>query len=89
MLFGDIVDQFHDDNSFAHARSAEQADLAALQEGLDQVDDLHAGFEHLGGRGLLIKSRRGAVNRHGLRVLDRTELVHGLANHIHDPPQGA
>ena len=47
VLLGDVVDEFHDDDGLAHAGAAEQADLAALQEGLDQVDDLDAGLEHL------------------------------------------
>ena len=70
MLLSDIVDQFHDDDGLADARTAEQADFAAFQEGLDEVNDLDAGFEHLGGRGLLIKSGCGTMNRHGLRMLD-------------------
>jgi len=33
---------------FAHAGAAEEADLAASHERLQQVDDLDAGLEHLG-----------------------------------------
>ena len=83
MIFGDVVDQFHDDNRLADTRAAEQSDLAALQKGLDEVDDLHAGFEHLGARGLLIERRSEAVNRHPLLVLDGAELIDGFADDIH------
>jgi hypothetical protein len=58
VLLGDVVDQLHDDDGLAHAGAAEEADLAALQKGLDQVDDLDAGLEHLFLRRLLVE--RGA-----------------------------
>jgi peptide chain release factor 1 len=48
---GDVVDQFHHVHGLADAGAAEQADLAALGERADQVDDLDAGFQQLGGRG--------------------------------------
>ena len=67
VLLGDVVDQFHDDDGLADAGAAEQSDLAALQEGLDQVDDLHAGLEHLGGGRLLVE--RGAGRWIGMRSL--------------------
>ena len=40
---GDVVDQFHDQHGLADAGAAEQADLAALGIGCEQVDDLDAG----------------------------------------------
>ena len=45
--FRDVVDQLHHDNRLAHAGAAEQTDLAAAHEWLDQVDDLDARFKHL------------------------------------------
>ena len=44
---GDVVDQLHDDDRLADAGAAERADLAALQERADQIDDLDAGRQHL------------------------------------------
>ena len=44
---GDVVDQLHDDDGLADAGAAERADLAALEERADQIDDLDAGGEHL------------------------------------------
>ncbi len=41
---GDVVDQLLNQNGLTHACAAEQADLAALGIGADQVDDLNAGF---------------------------------------------
>jgi peptide chain release factor 1 len=56
MRLGDVVDQFHDQNGLAHAGAAEQADLAALGVGRQQVDDLDAGDEDLRFRRLLDKA---------------------------------
>ena len=44
---GDVVDEFHDQHGLAHAGATEEADLAALGVGRQQVDDLDAGFEDL------------------------------------------
>ena len=51
------------DDGLADARAAEQADLAAAQIGLEQIDDLDAGLEHFELGGLLFERRRRAVNR--------------------------
>jgi hypothetical protein len=48
MPLGDVVDQFHDDNCLADAGTTECADLTALGEGTDQINDLDAGFKNLG-----------------------------------------
>ncbi len=82
VVLGHVVDEFHDDDRLAHAGAAEQADLAALQKGLDQVDDLDAGLEHLLVGGLLVEQRRGPVNRHARLLADGAELVHRLADHV-------
>jgi len=47
VIFGHVVNKFHDDDGLAHARAAEEANLAALQKWLNEVDDLDAGLEHL------------------------------------------
>ncbi len=48
VALGHVVDQLHDDDGLADAGAAEQADLAALHERRDEVDDLDAGLEDLG-----------------------------------------
>ncbi len=63
VLLGDVVDQLHDDDGLADAGTTEGADLAALGERADQVDDLDAGLEDLGRGVLLDQGRRRAVNR--------------------------
>ena len=89
VLLGDVVDQLHDDDGLADARAAEQADLAALEEWLDEVDDFHAGFKHFRGGGLFVESRGQAVNRHSFFVFDGAQLIDGLADHVHHASQRA
>ena len=62
MRLGDVVDQLHDEDGLADARAAEQADLAALGVGREQVDDLDAGLEDLRLGRLLGIGRRRLVN---------------------------
>src|SRR5207237_459282 len=54
VILRDVVDEFHDDDGLADAGATEQTDLAALEEGLNEVDDFNAGLKHLGFRGLLV-----------------------------------
>jgi hypothetical protein len=58
----DVVDELEHVDGLAHARAAEEADLAALRERADQVDDLDAGLEELGRRRQLVELRRGLVD---------------------------
>jgi hypothetical protein len=60
VLLGEVVDELLDEDGLADAGAAEQADLAALGVGREQVDDLDARLEHLGGRReVLDVGRRG------------------------------
>ena len=47
VAFGDVIDEFHDDDGLAYARTAEGSDFATLGEGTDQIDNLDACFENL------------------------------------------
>ena len=65
---GDVVDQFLNDDGLADAGAAEQADLAALRVGRQQVDDLDAGDENFRLGRLIGEQRRLGVDRTRLRV---------------------
>ena len=83
VLEGDVVDQLHDDDGLADAGAAEQADLAALQVRLEQVDDLDAGLEHLELGRLVLQRRRRTVDRPALLRLHRAiREVDRLAEHV-------
>src|SRR5215204_3952521 len=88
VLHGDVVDQLHDEHGLADARAAEEADLTAAQEGLDEIDDLDAGLEHLHPGGLLVERGGVAVDGVALLGVDRPEVVHGLADDVEHTPQG-
>ena len=87
MLGRHVVDQLLDDDRLADAGPAEQADLTALKERLDQVDHLDAGLEHfLRGR-LLVELRRLPMDRHVHLRVQRTKLIDRLAQHIQHAAQ--
>ena len=84
MRLGDVVDQFLNQNGLADAGAAEQADLAALCIGGQEVDDLDAGDENLGSSRLIGKARRLLMDGAGVGCLDRPQLVHRLTADVHD-----
>ena len=55
--FGDVVDEFHDDDGLADAGAAERADFAALEKRADQINDLDAGRQNLRAGGLIHERR--------------------------------
>ena len=63
VLCRDVVDELGDDDRLADARPAEDPDLAALRERGDEIDDLDARLEHLGGSRLVVERRGGAMDR--------------------------
>src|SRR5579884_1849378 len=87
VLQRDVVDQLHDDDGLADARAAEQADLAAAQIRLQQVDDLDAALEHLQLGRLLFEIGRRAMNGPALFRVDRTHVVDRLADYVQHAAQ--
>ena len=80
----DIVDQLKHRDGLADAGAAEQADLAALRKGANQVDHLDAGGQELDRRRELIELRRQLMDLAALVGLDRSLLVDRAAQYIHD-----
>ena len=58
VLLGDVVDELEHVDGLADAGAAEQADLAALGEGHEEVDDLDAGDQQILAARLLGECRR-------------------------------
>ncbi len=81
---GDVVDELLNEHGLADASAAEQADLAALGVGREQVDDLDAGDEDLRFRRLVDEGRRGLMDGAALGGLDGACLVDGIADDVHD-----
>ena len=88
MALGHVVDQLLNHYGLAHTGSAEQADLAALHERGNQVDDLDSGLEDLG-LGLEIGELRGLpVNGPALGVLgQRRATIDRLAQYVENAAQ--
>src|SRR6202021_3175956 len=72
---GDTVDHLLNQDRLAHARTTEQGDLPTPHVRREQVDDLQAGFEHLGARFQLVERRRLAVNGPVSEVFSAAWLV--------------
>ena len=69
------------------AGATEQADLAAAQIRLQQIDDLDAGLEHLEVGVLLLKGGSMTMNWVRRRKLNRALLVDRIADDVHDTAQ--
>ena len=84
-LRGDPVDHLGDEHGLAHAGAAEQADLAALEVGGEQVDDLDARGEHDLLRLEGVEVGGVAVDLPAVLDLALVELVdvEGLADDVH------
>mmetsp|Transcript_8741 Transcript_8741/g.32960 ORF Transcript_8741/g.32960 Transcript_8741/m.32960 type:complete len:514 (-) Transcript_8741:27-1568(-) len=88
VVHGDVVDELHDDHGLADSGSSEEADLASLGVGREQVDDLDAGHENLGGLALLREGGRRRVDRRELVRGHGSALVDGLADDVDDAAKG-
>ena len=87
MLCGNIIDQLHHVDGFAHAGSAKQADLAALGKRTDQINHLDARLQQLVGCRKLLVSGRRAVNRRTLLLSNGSLFINRVTQHIHNPAQ--
>src|SRR5581483_10299337 len=79
---GDVVDELHDHDRLADAGATERADLAALHERTDQIDDLDAGLENIGLRLLIDERRSRTMDRVAFLELERALAVHGLTRDV-------
>ncbi|KAG1251387.1 hypothetical protein G6F65_018380 [Rhizopus arrhizus] len=86
---GDVVDQLHHVDGLADAGAAEQADLAALCERADQVNNLDAGFQQFHRRRQFVEAGSALVDATLFFVLDRAGFVDGTTQHVHDAAQRA
>ena len=67
-----------------------RANFAAFQEGLNEVDDLDAGFKHFGfGCSCSLEGGASAVDRHPFLERHGAEVVDGLSDNVHHAAQGA
>src|SRR5690606_21420141 len=84
VLAGDAGDEFLDDEGLSEAGPAEEARLAAADEGGEQVDDLDARLEDLGLGGEVGELRRLAVDGAVVGGVDGAAVVDRLAEEVED-----
>ncbi len=90
MLRRNIVNQLLNQNGLAYAGTAEETDFTALCVGLQEVDNLDAGFQNLDDRALLLEGGRFAVDAPvlgSLVVVERRPAVQGLPESVENPPE--
>ena len=88
VLLGDVVDELHHVDGLAHTGTAEEADLAALGERADKVNNLNAGFEKFNGRGEFVELRGRTMNRANFFSADVAAVVDRATEHVHNAAQG-
>ena len=84
MGLGDVVNELLNEHRLADPRAAEEADLAAPGVGREQINDLDPGHEDLCLRRLLDKGRSRLMDCTARVHRDRTGLVDGFADDVHD-----
>jgi hypothetical protein len=84
MGLGDVVDEFLNQHSLADTSTSEETNLSTTSVRGEEIDDLDTGLEHLSGGRLLDERRRVSVDGELLDTLNRTTLINGLANDVHD-----
>ena len=84
MLVPDVPDELHDHEGLADSGPAEDRGLAALLERADEVDDLDAGLEDLGGRRLVHERWRRAMDGVAAHALHRPLAVDRIAGDVEE-----
>ena len=87
MGLGNVVNEFLNQHGLADTGTTEQTNLSTTSVRGEQVDDFNAGLQDFSSGGLLDEGWRVGVDRAELDALDRTPLINGLANDVHDTAQ--
>ena len=85
----DVVNELLDQHSLADTSTAEETNLSTTCVGGKKIDDLNTRLKDLSSRGLLHERVRVGMNGGQLDTLDRTPLVNGLANDVHNTAEGS
>lgn len=84
MGLGNVVDQLLNQDGFTDTGTTEKSNLTTSSVRGQQIDDLDTSLEHLGLGRLLDELWWVGVDRELLDTLDRSSLVNGLSNDVHD-----
>ncbi len=84
MHFSDVVDEFHNQNCFAHAGTAEETNFTTLRVRRQKVDNLDACHEDFCFSRLLRERRRITVDAATLRCFNWSFFVNRITGNVHD-----
>lgn len=84
MGFGDVVNEFLDQNGLSNTGTSEETNFATTGVGSEEVDNLDTSLQHLSGSGLINEGRGVGMDRGQLDTNNRTTLVNRFANDVHD-----
>jgi len=87
VFHGNIPDELHNDNCFAHSGSAEKACFSSLCKRSNQIDNLDSRFEDFGCTCKLFKTGRLAVDGSSGFRRNWSGFVHRISKNIHHPTQ--
>ncbi|OAV74281.1 hypothetical protein Barb7_02235 [Bacteroidales bacterium Barb7] len=85
MLFGDIIDQLHNQHGLPDTGTAEQADFSPFQIRSQQIDHFDTGKKDFRGRGKIFKLGCIPVDRFRPFAADRLHSVNGLTDDVQKP----
>merc|ERR1719427_2562961 len=85
---GDVVNQFHDQHSFADTSSTEETNLTSLGVGSEQVHHLDTGDQDLLLDTHVLESRSFSVDSLALVGVNGTPLVNWISNNIDNTSKG-
>ena len=89
MGLGDVVDELLDQHGLTDTGTTEETNLSTTSVRSEEVDDLDTSLQNLGSGRLLNECRWVVVDGEELVALDRTTLVNGLTNDVHDTAKRA
>ena len=85
MARSNVVNQFHDEDCFTDAGTAEEADFTALSIRADKVDDFNPRFKDFCFRRLVFEFRNRTVDRPVIIGFDfGVDFVNGMAEDVED-----
>ncbi len=84
VLSCNIINKFHDNNSFTNSGSAEKADLSTFNIGCQHINNLDSGLQRCEFGTLLFVCRCGTMNRVAFFLTNRPHLIDRVADNIND-----
>jgi len=81
---GDVVDELLNEHSLSDTGTTEKSNLSSSGVRSEQVDNLDTGLEDLGGGRLVNEGWGIGVDGRHLDTLDRTTLINGVTDDVHD-----